>query len=947
MHRASLAGAGKKGSEASSVGDDEFLEGPAAPLAAALLTDPSHREAPLVQQALDWWLQSLPALGVDLAPELNAPGDAMLNAFRRGRFVTLAKGEKLHSEGEEIRHYSIILLGRCRLRCRAPAPTKAAGAAKGANDDGGDAEEAEALRAALDEDGAVLVGTVGRGEPIGLLPGDLRAPWEAVCSERTAVLLLGAEDYAATLRPYHRELQAQAVQFLQQHNVCPQGTPYQLQKFAALLRQRRVRRGTVLLRAGEYHRSVLLLREGSCSLFSPPQERPPALADAGAENEEELAEEEAAEKQAQAEEKEGELQRLERLRHSMHGADKQQKGAADEARNAALIGYARGSLGKAFRGEKNAKPHPNLGVAARKDGLVATAKLSEPGLIIGEEVLLYDNLRDLVVARNCYTAMADEDCALYVLDLTAFQKLASLVGAESVLEKTREKMARHLSHHTRSRRAASQVTKETRRIVQREMHKQDRQTLRLPPSYEGADPLPALEDTNDWLQVVYNHRRAPRNDKNPDTLLCLQSLNLEPLTFQSGPGTGAMLQVFNNPAELKTLRSGLRWRRNDRGRLAESDRNPMGEFVQKEARYEETLLPGQAALAAGSLEEGDDGDEDSAGGIFFQTELDEGPAPPPAFRAASPSSGPAALAPRRPGGSGSGGGSGPSQSGVVRSSSVPALPRLADRGLGGSSTAASAASLISPEAHADTRGSGSRGGSGGARASASASRKGGGSTREAAVAKIFYRAIVGKSILVLTDRADSRKSIMRGLQTALTDFSLVFVKSVTDLWKHLNNSKEHHHALIIDLSKNELQADPLLQTIRHHGRYSRLPILVLSSDRELSDTVRVSCSFVVFQPIAASMLREGLLWCLDRQTMQAQTSKYEASSVESQSQESVAVRSSGRSPTTTSAKVGSTRVAEGTSMYLRGSGGTGARAPPPPSGLTVAPAALCVPIAAA
>mmetsp|Transcript_105215 Transcript_105215/g.273901 ORF Transcript_105215/g.273901 Transcript_105215/m.273901 type:complete len:148 (+) Transcript_105215:1-444(+) len=108
---------------------------------------------------------------------------------------------------------------------------------------------------------------------------------------------------------------------------------------------------------------------------------------------------------------------------------------------------------------------------------------------------------------------------------------------------------------------------------------------------------------------------------------------------------------------------------------------------------------------------------------------------------------------------------------------------------------------------------------------------------------------------------------MRGLQTALTEFELVFVKTSADLWTRLHIAKETYHALLVDLDKTDFQADPLLKSVRSSQRYGRLPILVLSSERELSETVRSSCSFVVFHPVAASMLREGLLWCLDKKAL--------------------------------------------------------------------------------
>uniref|UniRef100_A0A7S0B5K3 Response regulatory domain-containing protein n=1 Tax=Pyrodinium bahamense TaxID=73915 RepID=A0A7S0B5K3_9DINO len=125
----------------------------------------------------------------------------------------------------------------------------------------------------------------------------------------------------------------------------------------------------------------------------------------------------------------------------------------------------------------------------------------------------------------------------------------------------------------------------------------------------------------------------------------------------------------------------------------------------------------------------------------------------------------------------------------------------------------------------------------------------------------------GKSILILTDKADVRKSIMKALLVAAAEVDIVFVRTTSDLWKRLRDPKEKHHVLILDLAKSELQVDSLLKCCRGHERYGNLPIIVLSVEQELSEVVRASCSFVVFHPLAASMLREALVWCFDRKTL--------------------------------------------------------------------------------
>lgn len=136
--------------------------------------------------------------------------------------------------------------------------------------------------------------------------------------------------------------------------------------------------------------------------------------------------------------------------------------------------------------------------------------------------------------------------------------------------------------------------------------------------------------------------------------------------------------------------------------------------------------------------------------------------------------------------------------------------------------------------------------------------------RQQKVMKSFGRVMAGKNVLVLTDKPALRKQISRVLVSDET--SLVFLKSSNDLWYRLRDSQEDYHALLLDLTKNELQVEPMLRTIRQHSRYCDLQIIVLSQEHELSDMVRSNCSFAVFLPLAASMLREALVWCFDRKS---------------------------------------------------------------------------------
>merc|ERR1712032_1721025 len=104
---------------------------------------------------------------------------------------------------------------------------------------------------------------------------------------------------------------------------------------------------------------------------------------------------------------------------------------------------------------------------------------------------------------------------------------------------------------------------------------------------------------------------------------------------------------------------------------------------------------------------------------------------------------------------------------------------------------------------------------------------------------------------------------MRSMMAA--DVDIVFAKSTVDLWQRLRDGKETYHILILDLEKSDLQVETVLRTARQYDRYTNLPVVVLSpQDRELSEFVQQSCSFVVFKPLVLSMIRDALLWCLNR-----------------------------------------------------------------------------------
>jgi len=826
------------------------------PVAELFERDPGWRREGTVRDAVQYWLQTLFVSGAELSPELSVEPELLEAVFQRAQMVSCHKGMRLQEEGAEVRCYTVVLSGRCRLRCRVPA-TKNSGTGKGEaveeEDDRDAADGATPVAAepesAAHSDSFATCQVVGRGESFGLAPGEFPSGYDVVAVDKSTVLLqLSAEDYAATLRDHHLSLQAEALEFLRRHNVCPHANPQQLKRLAACMRHRTLRRGALALRAGEPQRQVWLLRSGAVSV----QVRGEQEATSGGEG---AGAERGPEGPSGEEERAEALREARRRMRGLSGDRKLNVAAYDRKAHLRVAKYARGALRASLQGEGRAASCGPPG--APRSGLVAAARVQEPGAMVGEEVLLHKHFRDMVAQCYCYTVQAVEDSSFYVLDLTTFRQLLTCVGLDARTVEAR--LHRKLEHRERAARVGKQLVREARELQSFEAQKQERQKLRLPTcvGYAGAEEL---GDLDDWLEVVMEHRKKPPDMLNPMTLTCLEAIGRSPAT--RSPGIDAMLRVFSDSGALKEYRcsqsAGQLRRRAAVGRAP----NPMGEVVAPAARYEEAAPPssqGGGALlaladgapAAAALEEAP-----ASGGIFFQTEpeLDDdqavaamaspvqAAAPPVAGRgrpsvgdvANSRSASVASLPQIRQGSAGSAGGRRP----LSKASSAAGLGPAGRRG-------APAEDDEAPPKDAEARKA---------------------KERLRHVTRAFAKAIPGKSILVFTDQKAVQRSIA-GALTSGTEVDLCWVKSTIELWQRLYEPKEHA-ALLLDLSKSELDVGSLLSTVKQHSRYSRLPIIVLSADRELPEVVRMNCSFVVFLPLSAATLRESLLWCFDRQTVQ-------------------------------------------------------------------------------
>lgn len=769
-------------------------------------TRPEERDPAAVRLALEWWLRNLPISGLELAPELQAENWILFETFLCGRLTTCSRNQVIQEEGEEVKHYSIILFGQCKLRCAKPAVAVAP--VVPALDNGKDDTKGR------EPDAFIHIETLGRGESIGMYPGDARSPYNVVCSDKTMILRLSAQDYDSTLRQYHKEFFKRTAEFLQQHNICPEASASQLKKIAPYLRVRRVPRGRIFIQGGEYQRHLYFLREGACSLLV--HDSPDGGGGAGPLEEDE----------EDDEDQDGEdihdkfLQR----RASSYGARMQQSAAYDEHRNEVVKSMARGPMKQTLTG------HRRHAFRVSDGNMQASATLSDPGLMLGEEAFVYDNFRDWVTLRNCYSVRAAKSCSFFVADISAFKMFVTYtaLGSTEMAQMVNDKLNRRCKQFTRGQNATKRINKRAQEMKAAELSKFSRQQLRLP-KCAGYPAVDELENLEDYLDVVMEHRKLPPNTQ-PPTLQILEGTGYGPMTA-NGPGVSALLKAVADDRNgiLRRSRSCSRFDRDFRDGSPYED-NPLGGTVSADARYAETELPSfsEAPLAVKdapspkALPRIDSFPEVSTGwgGVFLNTEVNFEDGMTVSLETQT----------------------------LRASTSLPNLPNLP--------VPKSVASKVEETTVvADTTFKAPR-------LDGQALAK----KRHQRIMKSFNRVMPGKSVLILTDKTDYRKQITRVL---LSDETLVsFIKTSSDLWQRLREGKESYDVLVIDMTKSELQIEPMLRAIRQQERYSQLPIVVLSLERELSEVVRNNCSFVVFLPLAAPMLREALVWCFDRKSAQ-------------------------------------------------------------------------------
>lgn len=791
----------------------------------ALLPQPKERSRAAVRAALDWWLKSNPTSGFELSPELRAEHDILLDMFMAGRLHTCTRNQVIQEEGDEVKHYCVILFGQVKLRCAKPA---VAVAPVIPNLDGTKDDSQSAVDAYLN------IETLGRGESLGLYPGEARSPYNVVCSsDKVTLLRLTLQDYeyqASGLACFHREHFAKMVQFMKSNLVFPESTDQQLRRIAPLLRQRRVNRGQVFIRSGEMQRHIHFLKEGACSVLvhdTPETSIPMDEDEAHEKNEEELCRHDD----------------FLKMRATSYGPRMQQAAAYDQKRAEVVKNLARGPLRKTLGATSS-------GHAFRvsNGNMHASASLNEPGVMLGEEALVHDNLREWSTLRNCYSVRATKNCVFFVGDITVFKLLRNMGHGDEASLMVSEKLTRRCKQFTRGRNVAQSINQRAQELKAAEYAKASRQKLRLP-TCAGYPAVDELENIEDYLDIIFEHRKAPPNVMQLPTLVCLEGLPYGPNKGGNGPAVGAVLDAMADGGGFKPRKRSYSREWLDSSSYEE---NPMGSSVCAEARYMETAPPGgfmnsqlaiqiqdtssppKALKNSESLPQlNASGGTSGWGGVFLNTEIDfeDG-------MTISMQSEPIHMLT------------------LSTSSSAPTLPLEQQLAL--------AQASIRVQKELSPKASVSKSQTSAALSEAKTDAKSIAAKRQQKVMKTFKRVMVNKNVLILTDKVDLRKQITRVLVG--DDTALVFIKTTNDLWKRLRDGKEEFHLLLLDLTKAELQVEPLLRTLRQVEKYRDLQIIVISQDHDLPEVVRNSCSFAVFLPLAAQMLREAFVWCFDRKS---------------------------------------------------------------------------------
>lgn len=545
---------------------------------AVLARDPKQRDERSLQRVLDWIMKDATQVGMEIVPELQVPQNALLQALRKAFVLTLKPGEFVYDESEEIRCFSMVLSGRLRRRRLIKVKD---GANEEAGEEGGDTFRKKDC----------TIEFITRGEVLGMLlnPDKASSGVEAVVDSQ--LLMINSEDYNHTLKPFHKEMANEAMEFMKDKGLVenPIQMVHQLIRLAPMLRPRKVQRGRFISSIYQPQRHVWILRKGCCSLLL---------------RKEDGSQEIKSEKRIGLEPPDPLTMLLQRestpLESKALGIDQQ-----------TIATHARGPLRQVLQGQDTQLK--GLEGRPKADGgteVALVASLNEPGTLLGEEVLLNDQEKDMAVACSYYSIRVEEDSLFYCVDLTGFKKLADILGQETIALKLQHKMNRRKESLQKNVKILSKLNLNARTSVARELERMEDQRI-------GMTNSQSLLLTNKSSGLVSGG------------LLCIQNGSSKVQEMQRyGPGVervmGHYRKLKDPRAKQKTLSDFMH--SGDHAKRSEKEDNPLGDAVGVGCSFDKPpprlrrsisspnplLVSANSSTLAGS----------SSRGLVFSTEVD-------------------------------------------------------------------------------------------------------------------------------------------------------------------------------------------------------------------------------------------------------------------------------------------------------------------------------------
>eukprot|EP00746_Dinoflagellata_sp_MGD_P007601 gnl/MRDRNA2_/MRDRNA2_115073_c0_seq1.p1 gnl/MRDRNA2_/MRDRNA2_115073_c0~~gnl/MRDRNA2_/MRDRNA2_115073_c0_seq1.p1 ORF type:complete len:871 (+),score=176.10 gnl/MRDRNA2_/MRDRNA2_115073_c0_seq1:69-2681(+) len=747
-----------------------------------LARDPKQRDEKSLQRVLDWLIRDAAQVGMEIAPELQVPHNVLLQALRKAFVITLKTGDFIYDESEEIRCFSMVLSGRLRRRRLIKKGTDQA-----ADEDGGE-EGGETTRKT-----DCTIEFITRGEVLGMLLNPDKAASGVQAVVESQVLMINSEDYGATLKPFHKEMATEAMEFLRDKGLVDNPTQmvHQLIRLAPMLRSRKIQRGRFITSINQPQRHVWILRKGCCSL---------------------LLRKEDGSQEIESEKRIG-LEPPDPLSMLLQREASPLESKALGLSQQTIASHARGPLRQMLQGQDSQLK--GLEGRTKVDGgteVALVATLTEPGTLLGEEVLLNDTEKGMAAARSYYSIRVEEDSLFYCLDFTGFKKLADILGQENIASKMQYKMNRRKESLQKNVKVLSKLNLNARTSVARELERMEDQTLGMN-TYQSSALL-ASRPMNAGLIA--------------GGLLCIQNGSSKVTDMQRyGPGVERVMAQYRKlkdpRAKQKTL-GDLHSLNHASSSLI--DDNPLGGSVavgcsfdkppplRKSMSVPNSLILNAISTTLGTATGGLPGlGGSTGGGVVFSTEVDM---PAPVSLGTLPSE---------------------------AATSAPSPPSPQEQEAQEEESDEEKSFRKNEEARSKEE------------------------RRKRRIVNAFRRVVRGRSFVVLTEDNDVRNVLKKTFLSLRAE--LLFVKTAMELLHVLSDPRQTHHVFLLDLAKPDLNVDGLLRTIRRAPRYQAAPVIAISLGRNLPELVKSTCSYVVFKPPSPDIVREATVWCLDRGVLES------------------------------------------------------------------------------